>query len=294
VLDSRAIQAIADLLAVEAESLQYYAVAGGDTHQNFMVRNAHRAAFVKCNRSGLREVLRSEYDSLVELQKYQISDLYPTPLFFIEQEELVLLGMSELQIQAITSSNAITAARGMVQHHQVVSEYCGWPSNNFIGLTPQANSQTPCWKVFFAESRLEPQLRMAVANGLDDDLRKRLERLINDIALYLKDIRPRLLHGDLWTGNLAYDVRSLHIALYDPAPYFGDPEADIAMTQLFGSLPAAFYREYRRYNPAPEGEHHLHSVYNLYHALNHFNLFGLSYSRMIDDLLTKVEQNQKN
>ena len=99
---------------------------------------------------------------------------------------------------------------------------------------------------------------------------------------------PALLHGDLWGGNCGSDTDSGVPLLFDPAPYYGDREADLAMTELFGGFSAAFYSSYRSNYSIEEGYKRRKAVYNLYNALNHFNLFGAGYQPMVSGLLQQI------
>lgn len=103
--------------------------------------------------------------------------------------------------------------------------------------------------------------------------------------------QPSLVHGDLWGGNAAITTSGEPV-IFDPATYVGDREVDLAMTELFGGFPAAFYRGYNEVFPLAVGYERRKTLYNLYHVLNHFNLFGGGYAsqanRMIDQILTMV------
>ena len=147
--------------------------------------------------------------------------------------------------------------------HAVQGPRFGWPRDNYIGLAPQINTWKDEWSDFFLECRLRPQARAARIDVSDASVR----------AL-LKDHRPApaLLHGDLWSGNAGFTAEGP--VVFDPAVYYGDREADLAMTELFGGFPRAFYEGYGPLDPGYERRKHL---YNLYHLLNHLNLFGGSY-----------------
>ncbi len=169
----------------------------------------------------------------------------------------------------------------------------GWPRDNFIGATPQSNRTHRTWAGFFAAERLKPQLVLASANGLPGEVRERGERLIESVAAFFVDYHPApaLLHGDLWSGN-AGRLPDGTPAIFDPAVYRGDRETDLAMSELFGGFPESFYAAYRLAWPLDAGYETRKTLYNLYHVLNHFNLFGAGYlgqaKRMIDKLLAEL------
>jgi fructosamine-3-kinase len=172
--------------------------------------------------------------------------------------------------------------------HRVTSDRgFGWHQPNTIGATPQPNPWTPTWLEFYREYRLRHQFRLAGRRG------GRFPRQ-HELLMALPDLlaghapAPSLVHGDLWSGNAAV-TQSGDPVILDPATYFGDREVDIAMTELFGRFPETFYATYRAAYPLDPGYGGRKILYNLYHILNHFTLFGGSYAaqanRMIDQLL---------
>jgi protein-ribulosamine 3-kinase len=162
--------------------------------------------------------------------------------------------------------------------HRVTAGRFGWSRDNTIGSTPQVN--TPCsdWTEFFRERRLKPQLALAASRGYTQ-LEPWGERLLESLPQLLAGHRPRpsLLHGDLWGGNWLA-LATGEPAIFDPAVYYGDREADLGMTRLFGGFGAAFYGAYEAAAPLPDGASLRCELYNLYHVLNHTNLFGGGYA----------------
>lgn len=154
----------------------------------------------------------------------------------------------------------------------------GWPRNNFIGATPQSNQSHCTWAGFFAAERLLPQLTLAFRNGMSRPLREQGERIAASLGAFFLDYRPQpsLLHGDLWSGN-AGQLPDGTPVIFDPAVYRGDREADLAMAELFGGFPESFYAAYRAAWPLDAGFETRKILYNLYHILNHYNIFGASY-----------------
>ena len=163
---------------------------------------------------------------------------------------------------------------GLAALHAVHAAEFGWERDNTIGSTAQRNTKSPDWARFWARERLAPQL--ALAHGLA--LGPQRERLVEAVPALLAGHRPRpaLLHGDLWGGNWLAAADGEPV-LIDPAVYYGDREADLAMTRLFGGFGAGFYRAYLAAAPLADGWQTRAKLYNLYHVLNHANLFGGGY-----------------
>jgi fructosamine-3-kinase len=179
----------------------------------------------------------------------------------------------------------------LAQLHQSLGRAFGLDRDNHIGRTPQQNGWMDRWPDFFRERRLRPQLALAVSNGLSG-LAAPGERLLEAVAALLTHSPPpSLLHGDLWGGNWLADSDGEPV-IFDPAVYYGDREADLAMTRLFGGFGADFYAAYEDSWALPHGSRTRTELYNLYHVLNHANLFGGSYVQqaraMMERLLAQV------
>ena len=163
----------------------------------------------------------------------------------------------------------------------------GFYEDNFIGASPQINTPTESWIDFYRECRLRPQFRMA-ERYLDLSVRKKAEHLLDHLDSYLREPGfSSLLHGDLWSGNMLCGPDG-KAWIIDPASYAGDFEADLAMTQLFGSLPERFYDAYNEVNPVDRaGYRERKGLYDLYHLLNHLNLFGRGYLGSVVEIIRR-------
>ena len=162
----------------------------------------------------------------------------------------------------------------------------GFGADNFIGSQRQKNTWTDQWIPFFRDFRLRPQLR-AAERWLDQRDRKLADFLLEHLDQYLIEPKaPSLIHGDLWAGNVmtGSDGRAWII---DPAAYYGHPEADLAMTELFGGFSPAFYDSYFSCAKMEAGYQDRKDIYNLYHLLNHLNLFGVSYLSSVERILRR-------
>ncbi len=206
------------------------------------------------------------------------------------QAQLVL---EHLDLRPLDRQSGATLGRTLAELHRTAGPRFGWPTDNFIGATPQENGWRDNWALFFAERRLRPQLRLARELGMDKQLAARGESVAERVGAFFLDYQPvpSLLHGDLWGGNAAA-LPDGTPAIFDPAAYYGDRETDIAMSELFGGFPESFYAAYREAWPLDSGFEARKTLYNLYHVLNHFNLFGAGYlsqaRRMIERLLSEL------
>ena len=152
----------------------------------------------------------------------------------------------------------------------------GFSQNNFIGARPQNNTWSDSWISFFRDFRLAPQFKSADSYFTPAD-RTKITKLLDNLDRFLVEPEyPSLLHGDLWAGNVMCDPEGKAM-LIDPACYIGHREADLAMTQLFGGFPQAFYKAYTQAAPLQPGYEDRRDLYNLYQLLNHLNLFGPTY-----------------
>lgn len=167
--------------------------------------------------------------------------------------------------------------RGLAALHGQTSERFGFAHDNYLGSTPQPNPWTDDGVTFFGEHRLRFQARLARhKRWLDDRDLAQVDTIIRRLPELVPEQPASLLHGDLWSGN-ATSGASGEPALIDPAAHYGWAEAELGMTVLFGGFPAAFYGAYEDARPLESGWRDRLTLYNLYHLLNHLNLFGASY-----------------
>ena len=173
--------------------------------------------------------------------------------------------------------------------HQNSNEFFGLSEDNWIGLNPQKNHWQENWISFFKKYRLQPQLIWAFERGYRSSLEEKAEKLMEALPLFFGQYKPKpsLLHGDLWSGNWG-TINNTTPVVFDPAIYYGDREADLAMTKLFGGFPQVFYDAYNYEWALDYGFKVRQNLYNLYHLLNHLTLFGEVYLRQTIDVLEQL------
>ncbi len=182
-----------------------------------------------------------------------------------------------------------TFGSGLAELHRASSpKGFGFESDNYLGSTEQKNAWCSDWIEFFGDRRLRFQAELAVRRGgADRSLAEGVEAVIRRLPELLdRPSRSSLLHGDLWSGNFMADERGNPV-LIDPAVYYGHREADLAMSELFGGFDARFYAAYRAAWPLEPGYRERRDLYNLYHLLNHLNLFGRGYLPQITEIVRR-------
>jgi len=263
--------------------------AGGCIHRSYVLEGGGRRFFAKINDRSRADCFAAESDGLGALAA--AGARVPVPLCRGITDKEAFLVLEYLDLRGNGDYPAL--ARALATVHSARREHYGWHRDNYIGATPQLNKRSSSWIEFWGDARLVPQLNLAKRNGLGKGLLRKGEQLAAALPQLLAGHSPAasLLHGDLWSGNASFLAGGAPV-LFDPAVYCGDREADIAMTELFGRFPQAFYSAYREVAPLDRGYAVRKTLYNLYHVLNHANLFGGGYAaqaeHMIDRLLAEA------
>ena len=267
-------------------------MAGGSINSAFVLEGQDESYFVKLNTKHFSDMFAAEAEGLAELKKPNVIRV-PFPIAWGESSTHSFIVMENINLSSGSSSSAEKFGKALADLHLTHANEFGWYRENTIGSTSQINSKCNNWVDFYRTHRLEYQLSLAINNGCTRELKTLGEQLCNNLEVFFISYAPKpsLLHGDLWSGNYGYD-ESGEPVIFDPAVYYGDREADIAMTELFGGFSADFYRAYNDTSPLDDGYRVRKSLYNLYHILNHYNLFGGSYQQqavgMMKGLLSEV------
>jgi fructosamine-3-kinase len=263
-----------------------HTAGGGCINQAYVIEGGGRRYFVKTNVARLAGMFEAEALGLAELEAAQALRVpHPVATGAAAGEAFLVLEYLELG----GSGNAAALGRGLAAQHRKTAERFGWRRDNTIGSTPQINAWTEDWPSFLRRHRLGFQLQLAASTGYGGELQRLGEKLLARLEGFFPGYRPlpSLLHGDLWGGNAAFTTAG-EAVVFDPAVYYGDREADLAMTELFGGFGPDFYAAYREAWPLDPGYATRKTLYNLYHILNHANLFGGAYVSQAEAMMRRL------
>ena len=259
-------------------------IAGGCINEAFRLGEY----FIKSNTSAGAGMFEMELVGLTTLHDTATVKV-PRPICSGIARDRSFLVLELLSLEESNSAAQELLGRQLADLHRTTSTHFGWHSDNYIGTTTQPNTLSSSWVDFLRESRLGHMLRLAGNLGFSF---RGADALLDNLDCFFEEPpSPSLLHGDLWGGNAGALTNGVPV-IFDPAVYYGDREADLAMTQLFGGFNSSFYQAYQEAWPLPRGHERRMALYNLYHVLNHSILFGGSYARqaqsMIDSLLQSL------
>ena len=278
---------ISDVTGTPFAARAQQAVGGGCINTATVLQDGTRRYFVKLNDAARVAMFEAEAEGLTEIAGTQ-SVRVPQPICASRANGSADLVLEHLDLEGADARSLEQLGRELALMHRTTHKHFGWQRNNTIGMTPQVNTPSNDWIEFWRQQRLGFQIKLAG----DRHLLNKGERLMADLENFFRDYHPApsLLHGDLWGGNVA--ACGGRPVIFDPAVYYGDREADIAMPELFAGFSARFYQAYNEVWPLDPGYKTRKTLYNLYHILNHFNLFGGGYGaqaeRMLDSLLSEL------
>ena len=276
-------QATGDVFKISARR----PVSGGSINTTEVLEGSGKKFFVKLNTAARLAMFEAETEGLAEIASSK-SVCVPQPVCSGTHGGQAFLVLEYLDLSRPSkNSDQLLGHQLAAMHHNTRTRF-GWHRANTIGSTPQINTEENDWLIFYRKQRLLYQLELAAGNSHDGKLLRRGELLLEKIPVFFASYQPlpSLLHGDLWGGNHA----ALHDGtpvIFDPAVYFGDREADLAMTELFGGFGEDFYAAYREAWPLDSGYRVRRDLYNLYHVLNHLNLFGGGYRAQAEQLIER-------
>jgi protein-ribulosamine 3-kinase len=283
-LEQELISIISERLGQQITS--YDTVHGGDINHALRLWTHKQSYFCKYNTTTDHQgIINSELAGLQTLSNNGIS--VPNNIIYISLAKLSALVME--WIEPIGIDTSLVAQRNLANQlaklHQVSHTQYGGPQDNYIGSLPQINGWYDSFFDYYIDSRLIPQFRMAFDKGYYTNL-----NTIETITKKLPDIipveSPRLIHGDLWSGN--YMISEKQIAYFiDPSISYGHREMDIAMLHLFGRVPQTVMGLYNDHTPLIKGWEDRMDIFQFYYLLVHLNIFGRSYKDQIDNILKR-------
>ncbi len=266
--------------------------SGGSINSAYKLQGDEISYFVKLNRGALLPMFEAELEGLEEMAESQTIRV-PRGIACGTYDGESFLILEHIDLGSGGSESDRLLGLQLAQLHRTKKKYFGWRRDNTIGSTPQVNNASGNWIEFWRDHRIGFQLQLAERNGFGSKIQKSGERLCDSLDAFFSSHQPEpsLLHGDLWAGNAAVDDLGQPV-IFDPACYYGDREADLAMTELFGGFGADFYAAYDEAYPLDPGYKTRKKLYNLYHILNHANLFGGGYlgqaERITEGLLAEL------
>lgn len=267
-------------------------IGGGCINSAFRLDNGSVSYFIKVNSPQLASMFEAEAHGLHEMLATN-SVRVPEVIGYGVADGHSYLALEYIPLGSLRGNASALMGEQLARMHRTPQPYFGWHMDNTIGSTPQINDKKHDWLSFWRDERLGQQLRFAAGNGFGGRLQSQGEKLLVNLDKLLAghEPQPALLHGDLWGGNAAADDQGNPV-IFDPACYYGDREADLAMTELFGGFGGDFFAAYNAEYPVDSDYQTRKTLYNLYHIINHLNLFGGGYlgqaESMIDRLLTQV------
>ena len=252
------------------------ALGGGSISAAWQVPTESGPVFLKTGAAADFEQFDAEADGLRELERAAAVRV-PRVLGVGKCGPDAFLALEWLELAAGGGDAARVLGQRLAAQHRRVQDCFGWHRDNTIGSTPQVNTPDRDWIRFFREHRLVYQLERAARNGYTGELQEQGAALAGRLDRLFDDYEPAasLLHGDLWGGNWA--IADGEPVIFDPAAHYGDRECDLAMTRLFGGFGPGFYAAYEEAWPLHPGHRQRIPLYQLYHVLNHLNLFGRAY-----------------
>ena len=253
-------------------------VYGGDINDAYkLALTDGRQVFMKANRSAGLSFFQAEADGLEAIRATGAISVPKVLAVGRDQQYGAFLLLEWVETVPNDPDFWESFGRSLARMHQAPTSRFGWGKDNYIGASPQ---------MFYRDCRLAPQFKRA-QRYFDPSTHKRITRLLDHLEDHLVEPpHPSLLHGDLWSGNFITGNDG-QAWLIDPAVYVGHAEADLAMTELFGGFAPAFYSTYQEVNPLQPGYEHRRDLYNLYHLLNHLNLFGGGYLSSVLKVLNR-------
>ena len=279
---------ISEITGQYFEVQTHYAIASSYLHETYRIEGVEQNYFIKFNYADCLDLFVAEAESLRELaQENRIK--VPMPLCWGATQTHAYLVMQYIALRDITPIASGQLGELLATLHRITHDQFGWHRDNYLGKMFQPNHQEENWIKFWQTQRLGVQLALAAEQGYSALLQDKGNDLLSELNEFFSPYEPvpSLLHGNLWLGNCATDVAGTPV-IFHPAVYYGDRETDLAMTELFGGFSEQFYDAYQEVWPLDEGYVVRKQLYNLYHILNHLNLFGGNYLKQAENMILSL------
>ena len=273
---------------MKPDRVQCRPVAGGSIAQSYCFFDEQNKVFVKCMSAGERDVLAAESDGLKRIADTQTVRT-PTVIDSGTIDAVAWLALDWIEMQPLSDRAFGLLGEQLAAMHRVQAKRFGLDRDNYIGRSVQTNHPESDWAIFFFEHRMRVQLQWLDQKYSGQDWEAQLEDLQRSWLANFDGYQPEasLLHGDLWSGNTAMTANNQAI-IFDPAVHYGDRECDLAMADLFGGFSKRFYEHYQTAWPLQPDSYERRRYYQLYHVLNHANLFGGHYLSSARRLIQKI------
>ena len=277
---------LSETLMFSFEIIEKTKLQGGEVNDCYMISDGEQRYFVKTNKRDFLSKFEVEAEN-IRIMRESNTVFVPELIMTGKTKENAFIVLNYLPVKPLdNAANSFKFGQQLAKLHQwgEQKEY-GFDQDNYLGATLQPNKWDKKWNRFFAEQRIGWQLQLMQEKGINLVDINDFTHLISD-KLAGHQPKPSLLHGDLWHGNAASSV--FGPICYDSACYWGDRECDLAMTELFEGFQPEFYQGYESVFPLEPGYHDRKEIYNLYHLLNHYNLFGGHYLAESERAINKV------
>lgn len=255
---------------------------GGCINESSIVSDETHSSFAKINDRHFAEAFEAEAIALNELKDANCIKI-PNPIATGSSHSKSVLILEYIETAPPQHRSWTRFGHELAAMHAIEFPYFGWTRDNRIGATPQCNARSSNWVDFFKTQRIERICELCASRGI---LLSGIEKLLSSIDTLFSNYTPHpsLLHGDLWSGNAAFDKEGAPF-VFDPATYYGDRETDIAFTEFFGGFNSEFYNAYNERLPLDSGYTKRKKLYNLYHCLNHAYLFNGHYAEQSQSII---------
>ena len=254
-------------------------VSGGDINDAYRIESSEGLFFAKINESQIAsEMLGAEAKALNLLSGLK-NIRVPKVILLSNKNDITALILEWIET-GTTRPNTLSSLGIMIAElHLNTAQAFGLDYDNYIGSLPQSNTWTDNWLDFYYNNRIQTQLKLAMESGkIPLSFIHRTDRVFANMQKEFPEVKPSLLHGDLWAGNYMIGKEGDPV-LIDPSLSYGHRELDIAMMHLFGGFNTEIISVYESVHPLEHDWQSRMKFYQLYYILVHVNLFGGSYVR---------------